>query len=238
MKAIILSLSKYKEKDLMVTALTEEGAVSFKVNGGQSSTSKNAIINNPLAVVDLTLSETKNGHTNLKECSLITMPLNSTTDLAYMSAISTIQEATVKLFEEDELNKEVYEEILKAIEALKALKNPLLVITRYLLICMKLTGFQFEINHCVRCGSKKDIVAFLFNEGGFICRNCIEEDEPRDLSTSQMVLLRNICGDANYSFDNYSVDSNDIPAILDKLLLFIDDNCGHSIESPRLILNK
>ena len=49
------------------------------------------------------------------------------------------------------------------------------------LICIaniiKESGYALEYDECVKCGSKKDIVSYSFNDGGFICIRCLSHNE-------------------------------------------------------------
>lgn len=235
MKIIILSINKYREKDAIINAITEEGKVTFTAHGILSPTNANAAINNVLTVCEVTLTESKTHKLSLKESSVIFSPLISNTSLNYMAAINTICEATNKMLDEDEIHL-AYPYLLLAINRLKEKEEPLFILVAYLAKLLKLTGYSFEINKCLRCGSKKDIVGFSFSEGGFICKNCYS-DEQIDLTGEAMLTFRTLCGSTDFNFHNLNYDEEIMKMIIFKLIVFISDANGVYIDSPKLIIN-
>ena len=107
-----------------------------------------------------------------------------------------------------------------------------MVILVYLAHLIKLSGVELEVNKCVYCGNKRDIVAFSFENGGFICENCLNEDMVRDLNKNQMLLIRYIFRAKDYSLpeiERYSVEDKKL--ILSKLKDFVDEFIGVKLNS-------
>ncbi len=237
MKIIVLSLSKYKEKDSIVNAISSEEYLTFNAHGILSPTSKNSALNNILTIADVELTKSaKSGQQSLKECSVINLPFNLSQDINYMVAINLIAEATNKMLDEDE-KPQAFAYLERCIYALKKSKYPLMVAASYLTKMINLAGYSFEVNRCVRCRSKKDIIAFSFEDGGYICKNCIDEDDRRDLTMDQLVLIRTLCGSVNFDFNDIEYNEDSIKFLLDKFIKFISDVGGVELQSAKLIIN-
>lgn len=236
MKIIILSLSKYGEKDAIVNAISEDEYLTFKAHGVTNPTSKNAVINNHLAVLDAVITTNKTGTKSLKECSPILLLDYSQSDLIYLATINTILEATNKMLSDDEKHL-AFPYLEKALFILKDTKYPLFLLIAYLAKMIKLSGASFEINHCVGCGSKKDIVAFSFFEGGYICKNCLDENIDTNLTTYQLLMIRLLCGSKEFDFTDMEYNEGELLLLLKRFIFYIEDVVGVVIGSTKLIIS-
>ena len=68
MKIIVISITQYKEKDGIINAISEEGAITFLARGIFDPKNKNAGINNNLVIADIELSEGNFKYPTLKTC--------------------------------------------------------------------------------------------------------------------------------------------------------------------------
>ena len=232
MKLIIINIAKYKEKDAIATGIDETGVVSFRIPGLFSPKSKFASLNNALTIIEPTFSEAKNSkHLILKEAVMLFSPMmNKDFDIHYISSISILLEATNKLTEDDD-KVALYHHLFNALLALKNKVNPYLISLKYLISVINTTGYELSVNHCARCDSKKDIVAFSFSEGGFICRNCLEKEDVNDLTIDEMKLFRNIYLFDGYDFSGFKFDEKVVVSILKKVAIFISDAYGSKINT-------
>lgn len=236
MKVIILSLTKYKEKDSIINAINEDEYLSFNAHGILSPTSKNAALNNILTIADIELSSGKTQKYTLKESSVIAFPLIHASNINYMVTLNLLAEATYKMLDDDEKHL-AFSYLEKAIYALKEAKYPLLIAISYLAKMMNLAGYSFEINRCVRCGSKKNIVAFTFEEGGYVCQNCVDESDRFDLTKDQLLLIRVLAGSTDFNFNSVEYNEDSAKILLTKFIKFISDIGGVELNSPKLIIN-
>ena len=236
MKIIVLSLTKYKEKDCIINAISKEEYLTFNAHGILSPTNKNAALNNILTIADVELSTTKSNKYSLKESSVISFPLINASDINYMVALNLLAEATYKMLDDSEKHL-AYDYLEKAILMLKEAKYPLLIAASYLTKMMNLAGYSFEINRCVRCGSKQNIVTFTFEEGGYVCGNCVDESDKFDLTKDQLLLIRTLAGSSDFNFNNIEYNEDSAKILLNKFIKFINDIGGVDLSSAKLIIN-
>ena len=236
MKAIIISLTKYKEKDAIIDAISESGYITFKAHGILDPKNKNASLTNPLSLVDLTFTQSSNeDHMILKESTFIYNPMVAKADLEYLSYLNYLVEVS-KILLSDEDKNYIYPDLHQAIIAIKnEVEKPLLVLLKYTLAIFKYSGFDINVSSCVRCGEKKGIVAFSFQEGGFICSKCIDEEVKSDFSIDQMLLIRNLYLNKNYIFKDFIASETDQKFMINKFIEFIYDAYGHKIRSLNTI---
>lgn len=238
MKIIVINKTDYKEKDTIINAISETGLISFKVRGSQVPTCPLAWINNPLTIADVEYVENvRYRHQILKTAKLLYSPLKDTT-MDRLVFINLVMEVVNKLLPDEEKHL-LYNLIIELFEAVD--KNNDFVINELLFLAkaIKLTGLEPEVNCCVGCGNKNDIVAFSFSEGGFICRNCLEEDMIIDLNPSQMRWIRYLFNHQNFvelpSSDKIS--NADKVALFNKFQEYIYDAAGVRLETISEITN-
>ena len=231
MKIIITNINPYKEKDAIMNGISEEGLCSFRVPGLFSPKSKFASLNNPLTIIEPVFSESKTSkHLILKEASLLFSPMSGQLDFNYVSAVSILLQATNNLIEDDD-KALLYQDLFQAVLALKNKINPYLVTLKYLIAVMNNTGYELNVNSCIGCGGKKNIVAFSFLEGGFICKDCMKEGYKNDLEIDEMKTFRNVYLHNGYAFDSHNYEQKIIVSLLKKINIFISDAYGYSITS-------
>lgn len=106
----------------------------------------------------------------------------------------------------------------------------------YFALLFKISGYEFEVNKCVFCGSKNDITTFSFKDGGFVCRNCLQIDTEKDLNKEQMLLLRNaFLFTENIDLINIACTKESALVVLNKFKEFIIDSYGVKLKGFDLI---
>ena len=232
MKVIILSKSSYKEKDCIYSAISPEGFVSFLAKGAQDPKSKYVWLNNPMTVAEIEfLADGRYKHKVVNNAILISSPMKSGSDFNYLLAVNVLTELARNVLSDEEKHL-LFNDLEAALNALRIGKDHYMVILVFIAKLIKFSGAELEANKCVSCGATNNIVAFSFDEGGFLCRECINEDTVRDLSKDQMRLIRYIFRARDFTLpecDKYSVDDKKL--ILKKLREFIDEIVGVKLNS-------
>ena len=170
----------------------------------------------------------------LKSSSVICNPLKVNNNLDYLSSLLLISEATKSLLQEEE-KAVIFPFLMETIIILKSIKDIWPVIITYLAKLLKISGYDFEVNHCVFCGSKQGILTFSFSDGGFICQNCFEEGMERDLTNAQMLMIRSAFNSQEMADIKFKCGKEDALVIINKFLEFIQDSYGISLKSSTLI---
>lgn len=234
MKVVILSISPYKEKDAIIDAIGENGDFTFLAKGIMNLKSKNYALNNPLVVADIELQEGNYKYPVLKSSTVIENPLKVNNDFYYLGCLFLIAEATKELLQPEERGN-IFNSLIQAIICLKTANSPWAITICYLAKLFKETGYEFEVNQCVLCGAKKEIITFSFADGGFICRSCLEADMERDLTKNQMLIIRAAFNTKDVSRATFEVGKEDAMVVLNKFFEFIKDSYGVNLKSISII---
>ena len=233
MEIIVLKITAYKEKDGIIDAISEDNEMSFLVRGIFDPKSKNAFLNNPLTIADVDFSEGKYKYPVVKSSLLIQTPINPLSDLRYMSSLMMINEATNFLLSEEE-KPSIYHQLKEAIQDLKSGTNPLKIVVAYLAKILKISGYDFDVQGCVFCGSKKNIVTFSFADGGFICGNCYTPDIPKLFNKNQMLAIREAFLTDKSSI-SLAISDEELLFVLNQFAEFIHDSYGYKLKSLDII---
>lgn len=234
MKIIILSVTKYKEKDAIINAVSEAGYVSLTAKGILDPKCKNHELNNILNIVDVDFIEGDYKYPLIKRSKIITSSVDLNSDYYLMSTLMLLSESTLHLLQENEYHK-VFNYLEDAIISLKNSENYLKIALIYLARIICVSGYELEINHCVYCGTKENIVSFSFSEGGFVCKNCASEETTNDLSPNQLKLLRATFLVKDYKIPDNIFNKEDGLYLLNKYSEFIEDGLGYKLNSIKLI---
>ena len=235
MRIIVLSVAQYKEKDGIVKALTPEGVLSFTVKGLYDPKSKNVALKNQMTIAEVDSTDGRYRYPLIKSSTIIHSPMLGGGGLLYYAAIALLEESTAKLLQEEEQGM-LFKHLEAAIPTLYDSDHIWMTSLIYLANIFKATGHEFEVNKCVICGEKRDIRAFSFKEGGFICGKCIKPGMEDDLSKDQKLLLRDAFRFPDYAHMSEYLDRGNAVAILYKFRDFILDSYGASLNSLNSIV--
>lgn len=237
MEIITIGYTPYKEKDGIVLAFSKEGVIDFSVKGLLDPKSSNIILSTPLIVADIALQQGNYKYPILKSSKLIATPYGIKDDIYKFALLNLIQESLRQIILDDEKYL-IYDFVKEILISLKNNKiNYLQTALLFLAQIIKLNGYELEVNHCVFCGSKKEIVTFSFNEGGFICKNCLADldyDSSSNLTNKQMLLIRTLflIDKPNISIPDFNEKDGKI--ILSYFKDFIFEGIGVKLKSINL----
>ena len=236
MQVIILSVSTYKEKDAVISAISENEYITFLARGINGPKSKNMPINNALTIADIELMDGNFKCPVLKSSKQLFTPMRLEMDSKYLGSLLLMNEITNYLFPDEEKHK-MFKALGEGIELLKKKNDWLMTILLFLATAIREGGFELEVNCCVRCNGKNRIVAFSFEEGGFICEKCIDEEISRDLTKDQMILLRKIFNARDFALLDTPYDKEDAEILLRRIIGFSEEAFGYHFKNLRLILD-
>ena len=236
MKIIVLSINQYKEKDAIITAISQSETITFLAKGIKDPKSKNAALNNPLTIADIELMDGGFKYPVLKASKELFIPMKLGMDSTYLGTLLLMNEMMVHLFSDDD-KQEMFPYLEEGVVGLKKTNDWIMTLLVFIAQVIRIGGFELEVNRCVICGQKNKILAFSFIEGGFICQNCVNEETERDLTKEQMILLRNIFNSRDYHLLDSSYNKDDALVLLRKTLDFLQEAFGYRLKNLRLILD-
>ena len=235
MEIIVISTSNYKEKDSILSAISENGVETFLVKGLQDPKSKNIVLASPLVIADVEITEGNYKYPIIKSSKVITSPYKLNDSLEKLASISLISEAS-RLLLPDEEKASLYKWLKEAVLAIKEEKMDIYLISLiYLAQILKIAGYEFNVRECVYCGSHKDIISFSFEEGGYVCKNCFDDELPREFDVPQMKLIRNVFLAKDFSPINGFTKEDEL-IIIKHFADYIYDGLGIKLKSIDLFI--
>ena len=234
MKIIVISITKYKEKDAIIDAIGEQGDITFLAKGVFDPKNKNAQINNPLTIAEIELNEGSYKYPVLKSATTEFVPMKLKNDYYYLGSLLLVAEATKTMLQQEEKER-IFNSLSETIRALKEAKEPWNILLAYFAKLITITGYELEVNKCVFCGTKQGIITFSFKDGGFVCKDCLEDDMERDLTNTQMLLIRSAFNAKNIQNLEFECTKEDGLKVLNKFFEFIQDSYGVTFKSATLI---
>ena len=102
MKIIVLSITNYKEKDAIITAISQSETITFLARGIKDPKSKNAAINNPLMIADVELMDGDFKYPILKSFKELYVPMKLKMNSTYLGTLLLMNEMMLHFFPDEE----------------------------------------------------------------------------------------------------------------------------------------
>lgn len=233
LEGYVIHHAQYKENDAMVSVLSKDGLFSFLARGVLKPTAKNAASCQLLSYSRFSLSQEKNGAYSLKESEVLKMP-DGKDSLERLTAFSFLAELTNKLVQSDEAI-ETYPFLEAAMEGIAqgvdAFTEALLYFAHVLLIA----GYGLDVDECVYCQSKTAIAGISYADGGFVCKEDLQDGveacDPRKLK-----ILRYAFRCKASDFPRVSFGKEECQDLLRELSQYANDLTGVNLKSLDLLL--
>lgn len=237
MKVIVSTINPYKEKDAIISGISENEYITFLARGIRDPKSKNAAINNALCIADIELMDGNFKYPVLKSSKQLFTPLRLEMDSKYLGTLILMNEIVSYLFPDEEKAK-MFKVLEEAVSELKKKDDWLLTLLIFMAHALREGGFELEVNKCISCGKKTNIVAFSFIEGGFLCADCISPEISRDLNKNQMLLLRKVFNSRDFHLLGSEYDFDEAYVLLQKMIEFTEEAFGYHFKNLCLILGQ
>ena len=92
MKVIVLTINPYKEKDAIISGISENEYITFLARGIRDPKSKNAALNNALCIADIELMDGNFKYPVLKSSKQLFTPLRLDMDAKYLGTLIMLNE--------------------------------------------------------------------------------------------------------------------------------------------------
>ena len=188
LQGYVIKLSEYKDSDKIVTILAKDGFYSFHARGVKNVKSKNA---SSLLLFSYSsfLLEINGKNLLLKEATLLKEPPYSDS-LIRMSSLSFISELISRLLVA-EGNERIFSYLDKMFSLMREGFSEINLCLFFFAFLLKEIGYSLNVDECVICHSKKDIVGLDIYEGGFVCKR-EEESSAKCLPSRILKIIRYI----------------------------------------------
>ncbi len=235
-RGYILNVNKFKEKDGIGTLLTPNKMISYKVNSGLDVLNKNHQACLPYNLVELDLknindsnSYTCNGVKTIQDNSILYQ------DIDKNLAVQVIIEALLKSIQEGD--NIPYDYFVNCLNAIKDGFDYLTVVYIFLCKLSMQIGIPIVYDGCVNCDSKKNLVSFSFQEGGFICQKCSSYLNIYPKTVEYMKIIRYGYMVNKDQIKRASLPKESLIYALNDLSQYYEDSLGVKLNSLKLLID-
>lgn len=185
-RGYVLRTVDYKDNDLILSILTEDEIVTVLARGTKKINSKRKSLTHPYSYCEFEVTKSKGGHLALSGGVLLNYPSKVEKSLTLILLLSILSHYILNL---NETNFGYYL-FTTSLELIEGEVNPKLILLAILNEIAGHEGLMFNVDECVKCGSKKSIVYFSYEHGGFCCKKCSNHHQNKEYLSQMRILLK------------------------------------------------
>lgn len=176
-EGIVLTETNYSESSKILNVLTKEyGLIGVISKGSRNLKSKLRGVSRKLVYGTFHIYYKEKGLSTLIGVDVINSFPTILSDLEKISYASFILELTNQVIKENDDN-EIYELLKASLIKIEEGYNPLVITNILELKYLNYLGVSPEVDSCSICGSTKDIITISSLHGGYVCRDCYQNDD-------------------------------------------------------------
>ena len=234
-EGFILSETSYGETSKIINVWTKKyGVIGIMCKGAKSLKSKNRVSTIRFSYAKFNIYLKQGKLSTLVSADVIN-PLKKIrgdiTLIGYLSYLTELTEQVIKQNNDSLLFDDFINSILKIEDGL----DPLVITNILEIKYLEKLGVLFNLDECVVCGSKNNIVTINADKGGFICLNCLSNEVIVDKKVIKMLRMYYYVNIK--SITNIKVEDN-IKNTINKFLdMYYDRYTGLYLNSKNFLKN-
>lgn len=233
-EGIVLSESPYGETSKIINILSKEkGLIGIMCKGAKSMKSSLRASTQILTYGIFSIYYKEGKLSTLKNVDVKNMWKEIHSDLtkiSYATYLCELISQVVKQTDED-----VFDFLLQSLIKIENGLDPLIITNVLELKCLPLLGVGLNLDECIRCGNKTEIVTIDASYGGLICKNCYQNEPILDKKIIQLIRMYYYVDIA--SINKINVDDK-YKRIIDKFITdYYESFTGLYLQSKKFIEN-
>lgn len=217
LEGIVITETPYGENSKIVNILTKEkGLVGVMCNNVKSLKNPLRTKTQKFTYANFHINYNENKLSKLIDVDIIDNLSNIKNDIELISYAQYINELTYQVYKQSE-SEEIYNLYISILLKINQKQNPLILTNILELKYLDYLGVGLNLEECVNCGDKKNIITIDPDEGGYVCRNCYTNQKilsPKAIKLIRMYYLINIDTITSIKIDNDV--ANEINYFIDK----------------------
>lgn len=216
-EGIVITETPYGDNSKIINILTKEkGIVGVMCNNAKS-------IKNPLRTKTIKftygyfhMNYNENKLSKLIDVDIINNLSNIKNDIELISYASYLNELTYQVTKQND-EPEIFNIFINTLLKLNEKQNPQILTNILELKYLDYLGVGLNLEHCINCGDKKNIITIDPDEGGYICSKCYTNQKilsPKAIKLIRMYYLINISTITSIKIDTQV--ANEINYFIDK----------------------
>lgn len=216
-EGIILSETNYSESSKILNVLTDKyGLIGVMSKGCRKIKSKLRGVSRKLIYGTFNVYYKENGLSTLISIDVINSFSNTLMDLEKISYASYIIDLTNQVLKQND-SEEIFDILKNTLIKIEEGLDPLVLTNIIEIKLLNYLGITPNIDSCTNCGSSKQIVTLSSEQGGYICKNCYQNEPLVNEKTIKVIRMY-------YYVDISSITKLDISREVSKEInTFLDD---------------
>lgn len=215
-EGFILHETPYGETSKIIQVFTPtHGVIGIMCKGAKSLKSRLRAATLKYTYAKFTIYYKENKLSVLKEADVINPFVRIRNDIILISFIAYLSELTHQVLKQSN-DKEIYSDFISSVLKIEEGLDPIVLTNILEIKYLSKLGVLFNLDECVLCGDKTNIVTISSDVGGYICKNCLTSEvivSPKVIKMLRMYYYVNIKSITDLKIDDAT--KNTINAFLD-----------------------
>lgn len=189
LEGIILNETPYKESSKILNIYTKKyGLIGIIAKGAKSLKSPLRATTSKFTYANFYCYYKENKLSLLTQVDIIDNFSNIKQDITLISYMSYLCDLTYQVLKEDE-NANLFDMLINALKKINDGLDPLILSNIIELKYLDFLGVSLDLDKCIKCSSKKNIITIDGDAGGFICSNCYKDELIVSPKTIKMIRM-------------------------------------------------
>ncbi len=188
-EAIVVNETNYSESSKILGLYTKElGIISVISKGCKRLKSPLRVGSSKLAYGEYIISYKSEGLSTLVSVDILDSFKNILFDIKNVSYATYILELSTQVAKQNS-DSEIFTLLISSLKKINEGLDPKIITLIHEVQCLKYLGIDIMVDACTNCGSTNDIVTLNSEKGGYICKECYENEKIVDEKTLKVIRL-------------------------------------------------
>ena len=175
-EGIVINETNYSESSKILSVLTKDfGIISIMSKGCRKIKSKLRSVSTKLTYGNFLINYKENGISTLIDVDTIFVFKNIMLDINKISYSSYILELATQVAKQNS-DSDILDILIKSLNKIEEGLDPLIISLIAELKYLKYLGIDISLDYCSECGSTSDILTLSSDRGGYICKDCYNNE--------------------------------------------------------------
>ncbi|MEE3342941.1 MAG: DNA repair protein RecO [Bacilli bacterium] len=188
-EGIVVNTVDYKEDSKILNILTkEEGIIGIFAKGCKKMNSNLSSTSGIMTYGIFHIKKVTKGMPNLIEVDTINYFKNIKKDLGKMTYATYLLELSSQAYKHEN-NIDIYNLLISSLLKIEENFDYEVICNILELKLLEYLGIKPVLDKCVNCNSHNDIITISSYKGGYLCKNCIKEEQILNIKTLKLIRM-------------------------------------------------